>query len=61
MARIDWNALRLVPGGFVQENLAERFTDLLHATTLDGRDARIYLLFEHLSTVDRLVAFRLLA
>ena len=46
-ARIDWESLALEPGSFVDDEGRERHTDLLFSALLDGRSARIYVLFEH--------------
>ena len=49
-SRIAWSSLRLEPGSFVDPDLASAHTDLLFSATLtDGRDALVYLLFEHQS------------
>ena len=74
VARLDLERLDLVPGSFVDDALAERHTDLLFRAPLrpdvdvdvaagverEGEEAFVYLLFEHQSTVDALMAFRLL-
>jgi predicted transposase YdaD len=59
-ALIDWPSLELCPGSFVDPQLAERHTDLLFTVRCAGRDARIYILFEHQSAPDRFMPFRLL-
>jgi predicted transposase/invertase (TIGR01784 family) len=59
-ARIDFPSLALCPGSAVDEALRERHTDLLFSASLAGRPALIYVLFEHQSTVDPLMPFRLL-
>ena len=58
--RIDWSTLALVGGSFVDEALEERHTDLLYGVQLEGEEVLLYLLFEHQSSVDGLMAFRLL-
>lgn len=58
--RIPWETLKLVPGSFVDEELARSHTDLLFSAVIAGHEALLYFLFEHLSTVGRLVPFRLL-
>lgn len=58
--RLDWNRLELQPGSFVSRELRSRYSDLLFATCLDGRDALIYLLVEHQSSDDRFMALRML-
>jgi len=59
-ALIDWSSLELCPGSFVDPQLTERHTDLLFSAHRIGSDARIYFLFEHQSTPNRLMLFRLL-
>ncbi|MFP4283643.1 MAG: Rpn family recombination-promoting nuclease/putative transposase [Opitutales bacterium] len=58
-SRVDADRLTLEPGSFVDEALADRHTDLLYACQLDGQEALIYLLLEHQSTVDPLMAYRI--
>ena len=52
-ALIDWPSLKLCPGSFVDPQLVERHTDLLFTVRYAGRDAQLYVLFEHQSTPDR--------
>jgi predicted transposase/invertase (TIGR01784 family) len=66
-ARIVWSTLRLVSGSYVDDSLRGRHTDLLFSarcttTNADGEtvEVLIYLLFEHQSTDDPLMPFRLL-
>ncbi len=59
-ARIDWSSLKLAPGSFVDEALKERQSDLLFSASLGEASALLYLLFEHQSTAEALMAFRLL-
>jgi predicted transposase YdaD len=60
-ARIDFGTLVRVPGSFVEEEkLQQSFTDLLFTAKLGGHEAFLYILFEHQSTNDPLMAFRLL-
>ena len=60
-AMVDWDTLRLEPGSFVDEALRETMTDLLFSVRIQGRDARLYVLFEHQSSPDPLMPFRALA
>jgi predicted transposase YdaD len=60
VARIDWSTLTLRPGSFVDEALAERFTDLLFSVMHGGRRALVYLVFEHQSSSEPLMALRML-
>lgn len=59
-ARIDWGRLALCPGSFVDEALTESHTDLLFSGWLDGEPVLLYFLFEHLSTSQPLVPYRML-
>jgi predicted transposase/invertase (TIGR01784 family) len=59
-ARVDFAALAPCAGSYVDEALKERHSDLLFSVPIDGRPALIYILFEHQSTVDGLMSFRLL-
>jgi len=58
--RRDFSTLRVCPGSYVDEASRWRHTDLLYSVRLGDRDAFVYVLFEHQSTVDPLMAFRLL-
>lgn len=58
-ARVEWSTLKLVPGSFVDEALSDRHTDLLFQAKVDGQLYLLYLLVEHQSTVDPLMAFRM--
>ncbi len=49
VARMDLSSLSLQPGTFVDENLQDRCSDLLYAARLSGREALIYVLWEHKS------------
>jgi len=59
VSRISWETLRLLPGSFVDEDLTRSHTDLLFSAQVAGHEVLLYLLFEHLSTVEHLVPFRL--
>ena len=59
-ARIHFDSLAPCAGSYVDEALKERHSDLLFSVTIEGRPALIYILFEHQSTVDGLMSFRLL-
>jgi predicted transposase YdaD len=59
-ARIDFSTLVLCPGSFVDQRLRGRHTDLLFSANVAGQEALLYVLFEHQSTVEALMAFRLL-
>ena len=61
VARIDFATLTLCPGTYVDGDLRQRYTDLLFSADLAGKKALLYILFEHQSTVDPLMLFRLLA
>jgi len=59
-ARVDFSTLALCPGSFVDRVLQSRHTDLLFSVKLASRDALVYFLFEHQSSVEVLMALRLL-
>lgn len=60
LAALDWSTARVVPGTFVDPDLTSRHSDLLYEVSLGGRAAFLYVLFEHQSRVDPLMAVRLL-
>ena len=59
-AHIQFDSLAPCAGSYVDEALKERHSDLLFSVPIDDRPALIYILFEHQSTVDGLMSFRLL-
>jgi hypothetical protein len=59
-ARLDLGRLAPVPGSFVDEALKWRHSDVLFTAPLDGQDAFVYVLVEHQSSDDPLMAFRVL-
>jgi hypothetical protein len=59
-ARLDLGRLAPVPASFIDESLKWRHSDLLFTAPLDGHDALVYLLVEHQSSDDPLMAFRML-
>jgi hypothetical protein len=59
-ARLDLDRLAPVPGSFVDEALRWRHSDVLFTAPLDGHDAFVYVLIEHQSSDDPLMAFRVL-
>jgi hypothetical protein len=51
--QLDLATLEVLPGSFVDEELRHAHADLLYATrTADGREALVYVLFEHQSSFD---------
>ena len=59
--RIDWRGLQCESTSFIDEQFAESESDLLYTVPIDGQNAFVYILLEHQSTKDPLIAFRLLA
>lgn len=59
-AKIDWATLKLEQSSFVDERLEPRSSDLLYSAHLCGAPVLLYCLFEHQSTVDPDMPFRLL-
>jgi predicted transposase/invertase (TIGR01784 family) len=58
---LDWPSLTAGPSSFIDEALGARHADLLFSVAWrDGGEALVYLLFEHQSTSDDRMAFRLL-
>ncbi len=60
--RLDWDEFELVDGSLVSAELRSRYTDRLFRTRtkFSGRPTFVYLLLEHQSTPDWLMAFRVL-
>jgi predicted transposase YdaD len=60
-AHIDWDSLKAVHASFVDVLLKQRYGDLVFSARLnDGREAFLWLLFEHQSTVDHWMSWRML-
>ncbi|MCB9766144.1 MAG: Rpn family recombination-promoting nuclease/putative transposase [Alphaproteobacteria bacterium] len=60
LARIDLNTLQRVERSFVDADLSERHADLLFTVRLkSGERALLYMLFEHQSTPDPLMPYRM--
>jgi predicted transposase YdaD len=59
-ARIDFATLAVERGSFVDDDLRECHADLLFSASLAGTTIRIYVLFEHQSSVDPWMPLRLL-
>lgn len=57
---LDWATLRVLPVSFVDPSLAKHETDILYAIDLSstGRPVFVYVLLEHQSTLDRMMAWR---
>jgi len=57
---IDWSSLSLAHASAIGQNFEQRHGDLFFQARLrDGREAYLWLLFEHQSTVDRWMALRI--
>jgi hypothetical protein len=59
-AAIDWESLRPEQGSFVDTKFSRGQADLLFSAKVGGREAMLYVLFEHQSTRDPRMVFRLL-
>ncbi|MCB9761054.1 MAG: Rpn family recombination-promoting nuclease/putative transposase [Alphaproteobacteria bacterium] len=60
LAQVDLSTLKRVQQSFVSPELKERHADLLFTAKLnDGRDVCFYLLFEHQSSPDPMMAYRM--
>ncbi|WP_067672108.1 Rpn family recombination-promoting nuclease/putative transposase, partial [Nocardia miyunensis] len=60
VAVVDWNTLRVCKDSFVSVELRDRRSDILFHARIDGHDGYIYVLVEHQSGVDDLMALRML-
>ncbi len=56
---VDWRSLRVMPTSFVKNSLRQIHSDLLFSVKISGREALLYLLFEHQTTVDPAMPLRL--
>ncbi len=57
--RLDFDRLELMPGSFVDEEMAQSHGDLLFRVPIVGEDAFLYILLEHQSGPDDLMPFRI--
>lgn len=57
---VNLKTLQLQKGSFVDKELREHMTDLLYSVNISGKTGYLYLLLEHQSSVDDLMAWRLL-
>lgn len=60
LAVIELSTLSLQPESFIDPNFRQLISDVLYKVKIKERDSYIYLLAEHQSAPDRLMAFRLL-
>jgi hypothetical protein len=60
VAAIDWNTLRPRPLRFVDAKLSSKYADVLFSVDIAGKEALIYILFEHKSVADRWTLLQLL-
>ena len=60
VSRLDLEQLTLVSGSFVDADLSSQYSDLVFSVPLDHEDAFVYVLAEHQSRSDPLMAFRML-
>ena len=56
---VDWATLELMPGSFVKQSLKQTHSDLLFSVQAGATPLRLYLLFEHQTTVDGRMPLRL--
>jgi predicted transposase YdaD len=59
-SHIDWSSLRLESGSFIDSELSASASDLLYSVGIEDRPAYLYILFEHQSGNDPLMALRVL-
>ncbi len=60
-AIVDWTSLSLLPGSFIDSQMAGSEADLLFSAKIGGSDALLYLLWEHQRTDAPLMGLRLLS
>ena len=60
LSATDLSTLTLQKESFIEQDLQQMLSDVLYQAKINGTDGYIYLLAEHQSTPDRLMAFRLL-
>jgi predicted transposase/invertase (TIGR01784 family) len=58
--QLDFKSLEVVKDSFVDKELSRHYSDILYKIDLAGKESFIYLLIEHKSYVDRLIAFQIL-
>lgn len=57
---VDLNTIKVQKESYIEPNLTKRLSDIVYSVnTKDNKDAFIYVLAEHQSSVDQLMAFRL--
>ncbi len=56
---IDFDRLELTNKSYVDEKLKEKHSDIVYKTKFKGIDTFLYILFEHQSTPDPMMVFRL--
>ncbi|MCC8398190.1 MAG: Rpn family recombination-promoting nuclease/putative transposase [Rickettsia endosymbiont of Labidopullus appendiculatus] len=59
LALIDSTTLKLEKDSFIEPDLSETISDVLFSVKFNDKDGYIFLLLEHQSTVDKIMAFRL--
>lgn len=58
--RMDLNNIEIRKDSFVENDMKEYFTDLLYKVDMDNREAYLYTLLEHKSTVEKSISLQLL-
>ncbi|MCC8416610.1 MAG: Rpn family recombination-promoting nuclease/putative transposase, partial [Rickettsia endosymbiont of Gnoriste bilineata] len=59
LALIDSTTVKLEKDSFIESDLSETISDVLFSVKFNDQDGYIFLLLEHQSTVDKMMAFRL--
>jgi predicted transposase YdaD len=60
VAALDFSTLRLEPGSLADPEFAQLETDLLYRVELAGEESFVFILFEHQSSPDALMPYRML-
>ena len=60
IAAIDWDRVELLPTDFINDDLSSGRADLVFRVRLHGKPAFVFVLYEHQSSVDPMMPFRVL-
>ena len=60
VAKLDFRTLKIEKDSFIEKELQPHFSDMLYTVNYRQQPLQVYLLFEHKSYTDSLIAFQLL-
>ena len=58
--QLDLSSIEMLKDSWIDKELTEHFSDILYKVTIAEKTSFLYLLFEHKSYIDNLIAFQLL-